>query len=299
MTVNDNSDIIVLETKNPDHLLSCSLVLSSVNISHSISNRDRESIILVSAEDEAEAIFQLQAYIAENKNWPPAKDFSEQNNSAIQPPTLLVIGALLLFYNVTGPWSTDSLWFQSGAGDASAILRDGEYYRLVTALTLHADIVHLLGNCFLGGFLIHFFCRTTGPGLGLFAVLLSATLGNYINVRLHVDNHHFIGFSTAVFATIGMLSIISYHANRRFVGYHLLVPVMAGAALLAMTGSSGERTDLGAHLFGLISGFFIGGLLVMETMKKLRSSFLLQVFLFLFTAVIIYASWETAMTIVY
>ena len=115
----------------------------------------------------------------------------------------------------------------------------------------------------------------------------------------HVDNHLFVGFSTAVFATIGMLSMISYHANRKFAGYHLLVPFMAGAALLAMTGSSGERTDLGAHLFGLLSGFAIGKLLTLKPLRELRSSFSLQVFLFLFTSLIIYTSWEVAMTKVY
>jgi rhomboid protease GluP len=299
MTDNDNSDIIILETNSQDHLSSCSLVLSAVNITHTISTLDGKSIILVSHEKETEARYQLESYLSENKNWPPEKEFTEQNNSAIQPPTLLLIGALILFYGVTGPWSEHSEWFQNGAGDATAILRDGQYYRLITALTLHADITHLLGNCFLGGFLIHFFCRTAGPGLGLFAILVSAILGNYINVRLHVDNHHFIGFSTAVFATIGMLAMINYHANKKFSGYHVLVPFMAGAALLAMTGSSGERTDLGAHLFGLFSGFLIGRLLVVRTMRNLRSSFSLQVFLFLFTALIIWASWDAAMVKVY
>ncbi len=96
-----------------------------------------------------------------------------------------------------------------------------------------------------------------------------------------------------------MLAMISYHANRRFAGYDLLVPFMAGAALLAMTGSSGERTDLGAHLFGLLSGFVIGKILILDTLKKLRSSFARQVFLFLFTAVIIYSSWEAAMITIY
>lgn len=299
MTDNDNSDKIILETNSQEYLSSCSLVLSAVNITHTISTLNGKSIILVPPEKETEARYQLETYVTENKNWPPEREFTEQNNSTIQPPTLLVIGALILFYTVTGPSSEYSEWFQYGAGDATAILRDGEYYRLITALTLHADITHLLGNCFLGGFLIHFFCRTVGPGLGLFTILVSAILGNLINVKLHVDNHHFIGFSTAVFATIGMLAMINYHANKKFAGYHLLVPFMAGAALLAMTGSSGERTDLGAHLFGLFSGFLMGRLLVVRTMRNLRSSFSLQVFLFLFTALIIWTSWDAAMVKIY
>ncbi len=76
--------------------------------------------------------------------------------------------------------------------------------------------------------------------------------------------HHFVGFSTAVFAVIGMLSMVSHHHQKRRIGFHFLMPFMAGAALLAMLGSSGERTDLGAHLFGLVSGLAIGRLLCLK-----------------------------------
>jgi rhomboid protease GluP len=40
-----------------------------------------------------------------------------------------------------------------------------------------------------------------------------------------------------------------------------IAPIVAGLGLLAFTGTSGENTDLGAHLFGFIAGFVLGGLL--------------------------------------
>ncbi len=299
MTDFDQDETVVAETDNTEELTAASLVLSAMQIRHTISTRGNIYLISVKSIDVEPAREHLKAYHLENTDWPPQKIDIEQNTSAIQSPTLMVIAALLLFYTVTGPWHQDSLWFSNGAGNSTAILHHGEYFRLVTALTLHADVPHLLGNCFLGGFCLHFFCRSTGPGIGVAAVLLAAVLGNYINVALHGDGHHFVGFSTAVFATIGMLAMDSYHSKKKFPKLQLAVPFMAGAALLAMMGSSGERTDLGAHFFGLLSGFFIGRLLITETLLSIRKSSFLQLFLFLCTVLAVYWSWELAMARVY
>jgi len=285
----------VLTTDQEQEIMSCSLVLSSVGISHRVSQTQESQVLHVSAENLHAARFQIQAYLYENRNWPPQPVASANSfTPLLQPPTLLLVGCLALLYSVTGPWSAHSFWFTEGAGDAEAILQKGEYYRLITALTLHADIVHLLGNCLFGGFLFHFFCKLTGNGLGLFAMLFTATLANYINVVLHGNNHLFVGFSTAVFAIIGMLAMISrnYRTGKRYL--HML-PFMAGAALLAMIGSSGERTDLGAHLFGLLCGMASGWFLGRPTLLELRQSLLFQTILFGSSIGIIFTAWKIAL----
>ncbi len=205
------------------------------------------------------------------------------------------MGTLALFYGVTGPWHSQSEWFLKGAGNSEAILDLGQWYRLVTALTLHADVVHLMGNIFLGGFLLHYLLRLQGSGLGLFSMLLSAVAGNWINVYLRGPGHHFVGFSTAVFATIGLLAMLNYHTRQKLTGLPLLMPFMAGGALLAMVGSSGERTDLGAHFFGLLAGLILGRVLVFPFFRKLRSAYLLQTLLFLLSVLLIYNSWQAAL----
>jgi len=285
----------VLTTNREQEAVSCSLVLSAVGISHKLSQTAENLFLQVTAENLHAARFQIHEYQNENRNWPP-KPVTSTNNFTplLQPPTLLLLGCLALLYSITGPWSQHSFWFSQGAGDAEAILQKGEYYRLITALTLHADTVHLLGNCFFGGFLFHFFCRLTGNGLGLFAMLFTATLANYINVVVHGSNHLFVGFSTAVFAIIGMLAMISreYRTGKRYL--HIL-PFMAGAALLAMIGSSGERTDLGAHLFGLLCGMVSGWFLGRPALLELRKSMFFQCILFFSSAGIIFAAWKLAL----
>lgn len=295
MVEKNTTQIAVLETADEEHLSTCSLVLTSVAISHDIIRTDDGYSIYVAQHEAATASYHLFSYIEENQGWPPEKLPAEHPVSQGQPPTLLIIGALAAFYSITGPWNPETVWFSSGAGDSGAILHGREYFRLVTALTLHADLTHLLGNCFLGGFLLHFFCKTVGSGIGTAALLLSAVLGNFVNVYLRGEGHLFVGYSTAVFATIGMLVMVSYHINRKLSRFRLFLPFMAGAALLAMTGSSGERTDLGAHFFGLLSGVVIGRVLISRLFIQLRHSSFLQFVLFGLTLSVVYLSWTAAL----
>ncbi len=238
-------------------------------------------------------MYEISSYDRENRNWPPS----------FQPDTFLptframsvvVIGCLIFMYGLTGEWQLKSFWFQKGAGDSSAILNNLEVYRLITPLTLHADIVHLMGNCFLGVFLLHFFFHLTGNGMGLFALLVTSALANLINVIVHGPGHLFVGFSTAIFSVIGMLCTISFAMQtKRF--SHLFMPVMSGLALLAFLGSSGERTDLGAHLFGLLCGLVSGNFVRLPIFAVLRSSFLIQTLLGGLTFAVFYFCWLSAL----
>lgn len=299
MNTHNPDEVVVVTSYDQEHISTCSLVLSAVNISHTIVPQDGLFTICVAAEDTELAEYHLSSYAQESLEWPPQPLDLEEHTSSVQPPTLIVIGALIIFYGVTGPWDTSSTWFSSGAGNADAILNGKEWYRLVTALTLHADLTHLLGNCLIGGFLLHFFCRLVGSGFGIAAILIAATLGNWVNVILRGGQHIFVGFSTAVFATIGMLVILSYHHRKNQSRFYLLLPFMAGIALLAMLGSSGERTDLGAHLFGLLCGLALGFFVACDTAKRMQRSAFLQLVLFIFSCSTIYLCWTQALTQVY
>src|SRR5229473_2344802 len=60
--------------------------------------------------------------------------------------TVRAHGLLLLWsFTVTGTPAAGSPWFERGAAAAGRILA-GEPWRAVTALTLHADVVHVVGN---------------------------------------------------------------------------------------------------------------------------------------------------------
>jgi len=277
-----------------------SLVLRAANIPSVIEFEKRSWVIKVSPLHEHRALREIAAFMEENSDWPPyspKKNLSLPVLTKYQPPTILMMGVLVIFYVVTGPWSDGNAWFSEGAVSGRQILEHGQWYRLVTALTLHADVVHLVGNILIGGVLVHFLCRLLGNGLGWFLILASGTLGNLMNILLHGNSHNSVGFSTAVFGTIGILSGYQAISKRSAALKEILLPLAAGAGLLAFLGAGGPRTDLGAHFFGLLAGAALGGLLVfMPSQRILISKTSLQTNLFIASLAIVGLCWWLAMS---
>jgi membrane associated rhomboid family serine protease len=148
----------------------------------------------------------------------------------------------------------------------------GDWWRPITALMLHADAPHLLGNLIFGSFFAYSVCRYLGSGLGWFAIIVGGALGNVVNGFLAGPEHLSIGASTAVFAALGLLSAYLWrrgfpaNVSRR----ERLTPVIAGIGLLAFTGTGGVNTDIGAHLFGFLVGFGEGVLVARIGVPKGR-----------------------------
>jgi len=250
--------LVRIAGKNTAPLESLSLVLSAVGIEHFLDEQTDE--LQVAVEDAETAVFHLNEFLAENQNW-PAPPPPRQTLHPQTPPTLMMLGLLALFYLHTGPWASESRWFAQGAIDSVAILTQGQWWRLVTALTLHADLVHLAGNCLIGGLTIHFLGRTTGYGLAWLLLILDGLIANLLNVVLHRQPHISVGLSTSVFAAIGIFTGLQLTRLSARPVKGLLLPLGAGAGLLAFLGSEGVQTDLGAHFFGFITGISTGVLL--------------------------------------
>jgi membrane associated rhomboid family serine protease len=162
---------------------------------------------------------------------------------------------------VTGPAARSSEWFARGTASTDRILH-GEIWRTVTALTLHADTLHVLGNALTGSIFLSAVNRRLGDGRGPLVVLLSGALGNYVNAVWHRTGHLSIGASTAVFAAVGVLAATQLAVDRsdgtgKKPWLERLAPVVGGLALLGMLGAS-PHSDLLAHLFGLGAGLVVG-----------------------------------------
>jgi rhomboid protease GluP len=166
---------------------------------------------------------------------------------------------LLGFFAITGPRAAGGEWFAAGASDAERVLH-GEWWRTITALTLHADTAHVVSNVGVGAFVVGAVMRSEGVGWGAAAVLASGTAGNWLNAWVHHALHRSVGFSTAVFGAIGILGGLAYMQRRRRSNGRLpaWTAPAASLALLALLGTGGARTDLLAHLFGALAGVSLG-----------------------------------------
>jgi membrane associated rhomboid family serine protease len=234
------------------------LVLSSMGIAHAVRDLGSSWVILVSEGDRTRAAEAIRLYEAENRNWPPRREreLLPHARSLVAP---LLMFSLVLFFAFTGPADRSSEWFARGTASSDRILH-GELWRAVTALTLHADTLHVLGNALTGSIFLSAVNRRLGDGRGPLVVLVAGALGNWMNAMWHRTGHLSIGASTAVFGAVGVLAATQLALDRREVGRPWLervAPVVGGLALLGMLGAS-PHSDLLAHLFGLGAGLVVG-----------------------------------------
>ncbi|MDR3361286.1 MAG: rhomboid family intramembrane serine protease [Desulfovibrio sp.] len=152
-----------------------------------------------------------------------------------------------------------SFWLDAGVLDTIKVRVYGQWWRTATALTLHADTFHLLSNVAFGALFLPLLARLAGMGRAVWLTILGGVMGNALTVCLHTTGVvRSLGFSTALFATIGGMA--GFMACRQEERRKIILPIAAAAGLLAVlgTGTEGDQTDYAAHVAGLICGFFFG-----------------------------------------
>lgn len=235
------------------------LVLLAMGIDCHVVIRNGGIALLVPASDLADARYQLAAYVREN-------DRSRRHTVNLRPigtgiDAALVYCAAAVFVQAAARRDAfNSDWLAVGSAQAG-LLAGGEWWRAITALGLHADFEHLAANLLLGSLFAVLVAQRLGPGLTWLAVVVAGGLGNALNAVLSSPTHTAIGASTAVFAALGLLAVLTWKRpmpNWRHQGLRRWMPLAAGAMLLTFLGMGGERTDVGAHILGFAMGCLAG-----------------------------------------
>jgi len=215
------------------------------------------TLLMVQSADEARARAELRQYLAENRQRPslPALTLQGEGSPGVVAYVLLLVAAFLT--QARFAWGVD--WLSAGTLDGGAV-RSGEWWRLVTALTLHADAGHLVANLLFGAFFGLFAGQYLGSGVAWATILLAAGAGNALDLWLLPSSHRAIGASTAVFAALGLVAALMWRAeSRRTTGWaRRYAPLIGASVLLAYIGTGDARTDAVAHLTGFVMGIFAG-----------------------------------------
>jgi membrane associated rhomboid family serine protease len=216
--------------------------------------------LLVPANDAERALAELASYATENSR---AIGTRRVVTIGFGLPGVVAYCAVLLVVFVCVRQSVFGLdWYGTGRLHAGRVVA-GEWWRTVTALTVHVDLDHIAGNLGFGAFFGYFVGRYLGPGVGWLAIVTAASAANFVNAIVQSPAHRSIGASTAVFAALGLLTAYTWRRGflRETPWRARIAPIVAGLGLLAFTGTSGEDTDLFAHLAGFVCGFLSGWLL--------------------------------------
>ena len=179
---------------------------------------------------------------------------------------IVIVALTVIAFFVMQFWeknSTDGVFYghttqfllEHGALYAPGV-RNGEWYRLVTHLFLHGDIMHLGNNMLilfcLGNALEHYLGKFSYAGIYFFSGIL-AGLGSVV---YNTDNTVSVGASGAVFGVVGAMAWLVVRNKGRlpgFTGPRMLIFVL----MSVYAGFADQGVDNAAHIAGLIAGFLL------------------------------------------
>ena len=190
----------------------------------------------------------------------------KRQNLPIVCGTLVVINVIVyLICTFTG-----DLLYNIGELDAVAVLRYGEYGRILSSTFLHAGIEHLFNNMvilFFPGAMIE---KVTGHLQFLILYLLSgigANICSLIYKVIAMERIASVGASGAIFGLDGVL-LAWILLDRRSMPDVTPKRVILMIALSLYNGFTAQNVDNAAHVGGLLTGFLAGALLCMIRKQK-------------------------------
>ncbi|NKB56375.1 MAG: rhomboid family intramembrane serine protease [Alphaproteobacteria bacterium] len=246
--------ISLFRSPSPERCAEYALVLMAMGIRCKLVSFDGDFALEVYVRDASRARHQVHLYVQENKDRPQKFNPQLKVQDGITCAWLYAV-VILCIYILQRDQLFAIDWLQVGVSHAASI-RDGEWWRAVTALGLHVDTAHLVSNLFFGLIFVFLAGELLGWGLALSGIVFGGALGNLINAYAQNPSHTSIGASTSLFAAVGLLAAYSW--SRRGRRLNRWIPLGCGVAVLAFIGMGGERTDIFAHVTGFASGCLFG-----------------------------------------
>lgn len=202
-----------------------------------------------------EALKVLKLYHVENRGWGLRQDLPGTRLSFDW--TCLGWAVLTIFFHYLAS-AGGSRMDAAGMMDKAAVLA-GQWWRLFTAMTLHADSGHLLSNLATGILFLGLVMARHGAGVGMLGAWTAGAVANVAAMFVYPDPYRSLGASGMVLAMLGILTVTgAREAIEKRPGWKAMIGSLgAGAMLFALTGSS-PRSDLVVHLGGFVFGLGAG-----------------------------------------
>lgn len=254
--------LAIIPARSKTEAMDWSLVLASQEIEAVIEFiPDGEGwILLVPPEAYERSLAAIRQYRLENRRWGWRQPV-EWSGLLFHWGALLWCWVIVLFYWMAGTLGPS---FERAGLMDNVLVKQGEWWRLFTAVSLHKDVGHLASNISAGIIVFGFAMARYGAGKALLATLLAGTGGNLAGLLIRTDPYHGLGASGMVMGALGLLAVQSAgslrsspHALRR-----AMMGISAGFLLFVLQGLN-PASDVLAHTGGFVAGIALGGVLVL------------------------------------
>jgi membrane associated rhomboid family serine protease len=198
-----------------------------------------------------------------------------QLQSAPAVLVLILVNVVVFLFEISvGDWNDPDVLHRIGALEPSAVVAQGEYWRLFTALFLHGGFLHLGFNLFALYVIGPPLERSIGTIRFLTCYLISGIASSAGVVALNeiglVRVAEVIGASGCIMGVVGAWAgfLLRHHhapfAKRQLANIALIVLIQIAFDL------STPQVSMAAHMCGLVAGFLLGLLLAPRAVARGR-----------------------------
>jgi rhomboid protease GluP len=174
--------------------------------------------------------------------------------------TLILLGVNVLIYLIGMPLG-DTV-YNKGALITYKVLMDGEFYRIFTAMFLHAGTEHIVNNMLMLATVGAIVEQYTGHGFFFILYIISGIFGNLLSMAYELRNNLnwiSVGASGAIMGIVGFLVVWIIINRQRFVkNKSLMMRIGLLAIFLVNACFFQEGANTVAHLGGFITGVVLG-----------------------------------------
>jgi membrane associated rhomboid family serine protease len=267
-----------------------SLVLVSQGIETAIDHSEDAGWSLIVAEQDYErALEVIRQYRAENLRWPWRRRIS-RHEILFDWGSLAWVFLICVYF-----WISENRAGLKSAGLMDGVaVSHGEWWRLCTAILLHADAGHLAANASIGLVLLGLAMGRYGTGIGLLTSYLAGVGGNVATWLIYTEGHHSLGASGMVMGSLGLLAAQSVSTSPKSLQAvkYVISGTLAGVMLFVLLGLS-PGTDVLAHFGGFVTGLLLGSLLRLA--PRLAQNTAVNLFAGLLFALLVIVTWRLAL----
>lgn len=172
--------------------------------------------------------------------------------------TYIIMGICFIMFLITGMGNDTGVLIEYGA-NLDVLVKNGEYYRLLTSMFLHSGLLHLFFNMYalyiIGPQVESFFGKTKY----LIIYLLSGISGSLLSVAFNVNTVS-VGASGAIFGLFGALLYFGYN-YRGYLGNVIKSQILPVVIINLIFGFISTGVDVAGHIGGLIGGIMVSSVL--------------------------------------
>jgi rhomboid protease GluP len=247
--------LLRISTRSKRQAMEWGLVLASQGIEAVIDQSAEGWALLVEWRDYDRARAALKQYQLENRGW-------QWRHPLPETGLLFHWGSLGWVAAIMAVYYCSAVRFpgirSAGILDSEKV-RQGQWWRVWTAITLHENVPHLMANATTGFILVGLAMARYGAGMGLLAAFLAGALGNVAGLVIYSQPHQSLGASGMVMGALGLVTVQSFSFWRKYRpgGRFIFRAVAAGVMILALIGFSPD-SDVVAHVGGFVAGAIFG-----------------------------------------